>query len=51
MKYKTEYYKNSAIKYYIHNNRGGKYKKTHKIFDCKKYTLRDWIKMRKYVKL
>ncbi len=25
MKYKTEYYKNSAIKYYIHNNRGSGY--------------------------
>ena len=41
---KTEDYKISAVKYYLNNDRGDGYNKTCKIFDCKKYTLRDWIK-------
>jgi len=43
-KHKTEDYKISAIKYYLNNDKGDGYKKTCKIFDCKKSTLRDWIK-------
>ena len=43
-KHKTEDYKISAVKYYLNNDRGDGYKKTCKIFDCKKSTLRDWIK-------
>ena len=43
-KHKTEDYKNSAVKYYLNNDKGDGYKKTCKIFDCKKSTLRDWIK-------
>ena len=42
-KHKTEDYKISAVKYYF-NDKGDGYKKTCKIFDCKKSTLRDWIK-------
>ena len=40
-KHKTEDYKISAVKYYLNNDRGDGYKKTCKIFDCKKSTLRD----------
>jgi len=43
-KHKTEDYKNFAVKYYLNNENGDGYKKTCNIFDCKKYTLRDWIK-------
>ena len=43
-KHKTEDYKISAVKYYFNNENGDGYKKTCKIFDCKKSTLRDWIK-------
>lgn len=43
-KQKTEDYKNSAVKYYLNNENGDGYKRTCKIFDCKKSTLRDWIK-------
>ena len=43
-KHKREDYKFSAVKYYLNNDRGDGYKKTCKIFDCKKSTLRDWIK-------
>ena len=43
-KHKTEDYKFSAVKYYLNNEKGDGYKKTCKIFDCKKSTLRDWIK-------
>ena len=43
-KHKTENYKISAVKYYLNNDKGDGYKKTCKIFDCKKSTLRDWIK-------
>jgi transposase len=43
-KHKTEDYKYSAVKYYLNNEKGDGYKKTCKIFDCKKSTLRDWIK-------
>jgi len=43
-KHKTEDYKISAVKYYLINDKGDGYKKTCKIFDCKKSTLRDWIK-------
>ena len=43
-KHKTEDYKISAVKYYLNNDRGDGYNKTCKIFDCKKSTLRDWIK-------
>ena len=43
-KHKTEDYKISAVKYYLNNEKGDGYKKTCKIFDCKKSTLRDWIK-------
>ena len=43
-KHKTEDYKISAVKYYLNNDRGDGYKKTCKIFDCKKSTLQDWIK-------
>ena len=39
-KHKTEYYKISAVKYYLNNDKGDGYKKTCKIFDCKKSTLR-----------
>ena len=42
-KHKTEDYKISAVKYYLNNDKGDGYKKTCKIFDCKKSTLRDWI--------
>ena len=43
-KHKTEdYYKKSAVKYYLNNDRGDRYKKTCKIFDCKKSTLRDCV--------
>ena len=43
-KHKTEDYKISAVKYYLNNDKGDGYKKTCKIFDCKKSTLRYWIK-------
>ena len=43
-KHKTEDYKFSAVKYYLNNENGDGYKKTCKIFDCKKSTFRDWIK-------
>ena len=43
-KHKREDYKISAVKYYLNNDKGDGYKKTCKIFDCKKSTLRDWIK-------
>ena len=43
-KHKTEDYKISAVKYYLNNDKGDGYKKTCKIFDCNKSTLRDWIK-------
>jgi len=43
-KHKTEDYKISAVKYYLNNDNGDGYKKTCKIFDCKKSILRDWIK-------
>jgi transposase-like protein len=43
-KHKTEDYKNSTVKYYLNNDKVDGYKKTCKIFDCKKSTLRDWIK-------
>ena len=42
--HKTEDYKKSAVKYYLTNDKGDGYKRTCKIFDCKKSTLRDWIK-------
>ena len=42
-KHKTEDYKISAVKYYLNNDRGDGYKKTCKIFDCKKSTLQRWI--------
>ncbi len=35
-KHKTEDYKISAVKYYLNNDKGDGYKKTCKIFDCKK---------------
>ena len=35
--HKTEDYKNSAVKYYLNNDKGDGYKRTCKIFDCKKY--------------
>jgi transposase len=43
-KHKREYYKISAVKYYLNNDKGDGYKKTCKIFDCKKSTFRDWVK-------
>ena len=43
-KHKTDDYKNSAVKYYLNNNKGDGYKRTCKIFDCKKSTFRDWVK-------
>ena len=43
-KHKSEDYKISAVKYYLNNDKGDGYKKTCKIFDCKKSTLWDWIK-------
>ncbi len=43
-KHKTEDYKNSAVKYYLNNDKGDGYKRTCKIFDCKKSTFRDWVK-------
>lgn len=43
-KHKTVDYKNSAVQYYLNNQNGDGYKKTCKIFGCKKSTLRDWIK-------
>jgi transposase len=49
-KHKTEDYKISAVKYYLNNDKGDGYKKTCKIFDCKKSTLRDWIKKYKTLK-
>jgi len=49
-KHKTEDYKISAVKYYLNNDKGDGYKKTCKIFDCKKSTLRDWIKRYNYSK-
>lgn len=42
-KHKTDDYKNSAVKYYLNNENGDGYKKTCKIFDCKKSTLRNLI--------
>jgi transposase-like protein len=42
-KHKTEDYKNSAVKYYLNNEKGDGYKKTCKIFDCKKSSLKRWI--------
>ena len=42
--HKTEDYKNSAVKYYLNNDKGDGYKRTCKIFDCKKSTFRDWVK-------
>ena len=42
-KHKTEDYKFSAVKYYLNNENGDGYKKTCKIFDCKKSTLQRWI--------
>ena len=50
-KHKTEDYKISAVKYYLNNDKGDGYKKTCKIFDCKKSTLRDWIKRYKSSKI
>ena len=50
-KHKTEDYKISAVKYYLNNDKGDGYKKTCKIFDCKKSTLRDWIKRYKLLKI
>jgi len=50
-KHKTEDYKISAVKYYLNNDNGDGYKKTCKIFDCKKSTLRDWIKRYKSPKI
>ncbi len=44
-KHKTEDYKYSAVKYYLNNEKDDGYKKTCKIFDCKKSTLRDWNKL------
>jgi len=38
-KHKTEDYKISAVKYYLNNDKGDGYKKTCKIFDCKKSSL------------
>ena len=35
-KHKTEDYKNSAVKYYLNNDKGDGYKRTCKIFDCEK---------------
>jgi transposase-like protein len=43
-KHRTEDYKISAVKYYLNNEKGDGYKKTCKIFDCKKSTLREWVK-------
>ena len=40
-KHKTEDYKYLEVKYYLNNEKGDGYKKTCKIFDCKKSTLRD----------
>ena len=40
-KHKTEDYKISAVKYYLNNDKGDGYKKTCKIFDCKKSSLKD----------
>ena len=42
-KHKTDDYKNSAVKYYLNNDKGDGYKRTCKIFDCKKSTFRDWV--------
>ena len=42
--HKTDDYKNSAVKYYLNNDKGDGYKRTCKIFDCKKSTFRDWVK-------
>jgi transposase len=42
MTHKSEDYKISAVKYYLNNK--DNIRKTCKIFDCKKSTLRDWIK-------
>ena len=49
-KHKTEDYKISAVKYYLNNDNGDGYKRTCKIFDCKKSSLRDWIKRFKTAK-
>ena len=49
--HKTEDYKNSVVKYYLNNDKGDGYKRTCKIFDCKKSTLRDWIKRYKTSKI
>lgn len=48
-KHKTEDYKNSAVNYYFNNENGDGYKITCKIFDCKKSTLRVWIKNTKNI--
>jgi len=48
--HKTEDYKNSAVKYYLNNDKGDGYKRTCKIFDCKKSTFRDWVKRYKISK-
>ena len=40
-KHKTEDYKISAVKYYLNNDKRDGYKKTCKIFDCKKYMFID----------
>lgn len=50
MKYK-HWIKFSAVKYYLNNDKGDGYKKTCKIFDCKKSTLQDWIKRYIFIKL
>ena len=43
-KHNPEDYKFSAVKYYLNNEKGDGYKKKFNIFDCKKSTLRHWIK-------
>ena len=42
-KHKTEDYKISAVNYYLNNDKRYGYKKTCKIFDCKKSSLKRWI--------
>ena len=42
--HKTEECKKSAVKYYLNNDKGDGYKRTCKIFACKKSILRDSIK-------
>ena len=49
-KHKTDDYKNSAVKYYLNNENGDGYKKTCKIFDCKKSSLHRWVKRYKKTK-